>query len=143
MTVPFNSEMLVETSPVPAPEVITVMVPGIPGQQGIQGDTTTIVGPTSVSGTVTPNASWYTTIQCFNVIGNLTIGPLPTPTEPAGTITISLLQTSVFTVTWPSEIKWSGGAPAPVMPTTVNSELLVHLLWTGRGWRGAVMGVYL
>lgn len=142
MTVPFISEMVTETSPVPAPEILTVMVPGIPGPQGIQGDTTAIVGPIMVSGTVTPDVNWYTTVQCLNVAGNLTIGALPTPTEPVGTITISLLQTAAFSVTWPAGIKWAGGAPAPTMPTMVNSELVVHLLWTGRGWRGTVMGVF-
>jgi hypothetical protein len=139
MTLPL---MEVTTSPIPAPDLITVSVPGIQGNKGLQGDTTPIIGPTSVSGTITPDTSWYTTLRCLDLIGNLTIGTMPIPTGAVGTISLSFKQTGSFTVTWPSEIKWSGGAPAPIMPTAFNSELLVHLLWTGRGWRGAVAGTY-
>lgn len=41
MTVPFNSEMVVETSPIPSPEIITVTVPGT------QGPSIVWIGPTN------------------------------------------------------------------------------------------------
>lgn len=41
MTVPFNSEMVVETSPVPAPEIITVTV------TGMQAPSNMWIGPTN------------------------------------------------------------------------------------------------
>lgn len=63
----------------------------------------------------------------------------------AGAVTLVLKQaatgTGPFTVTWPT-IVWAEGAPAPVMPTTANAELIVHLFWTGQAWRGMVAGTF-
>jgi hypothetical protein len=63
------------------------------------------------------------------------------PTVAAGTrIELALKQgVAGSTVTWPSTVKWSGGA-APVLSTVVNyTDWLVLRMLQG-GWIGAVVG---
>jgi hypothetical protein len=101
--------------------------------------------------TFTPSATWTATISMLPstrqlVLGaNLTISTLPTP--PSGlssTLTLVIKQAASggpYTVTWPaSGIVWAEGASAPSLSTTPNAELIVHLFWTGQGWRGMVAG---
>jgi hypothetical protein len=82
----------------------------------------------------------------LNLAANLTINALPAPSVTvSGTITLVLVQAATggpYTVTWPSGIKWAGGAAAPVMPTTASARLVVHLFWTGQEWLGMVAGTF-
>jgi len=47
-----------------------------------------------------------------------------------------------YTVAWPAALEWPSDAPGPAMPTAANSELIVHLFWTGVAWRAFPAGVF-
>lgn len=110
--------------------------------------------PGDLTPAVTGNQNGIWTIAANNLpstrqwtlLGNLTLTTLPTPpSNVSGTISLVIKQApsgGPYTVTWPSGILWAENAPAPVMPTTANAELIVHLFWTGQAWRGMVAGVY-
>lgn len=129
-------------------QILNLTVPlGPTGDAGLPGDmmaSDTAILPT---GNVTL-ASWTVpSTKIRTLSGNATITTLPTDAgaTQSGTITVILKQAASggpFTVTWPSTLEWNNDAPAPAMPTAANSELIVHLFWTGTSWRGIVGGIF-
>ena len=129
-------------------------IQGIQGPQGIQGAkgdvgdlTPTTIG--TLGGTLTIGAGLLprTLVYTLNAASTVALGSTPA-VSVSGTITVVVKQASSggpFTLTWPtpsSTFRWAGDAPAPVMPTVANAELIVNLFWTGTAWRGSVMGVF-
>lgn len=122
-------------------------VQGIQGVQGVKGDPgdmtpVTYLNVTSL-GIPTSAATRVNTLT-----GNTTVQSLPTGLSAATAFTVTYVLRQAasggpYTVTWPSNLEWANDAPAPAMPTVANSELIVHLLWTGLAWRGMVGGVFL
>lgn len=47
-----------------------------------------------------------------------------------------------YTLGWPSSLEWVNDAPAPVMPTVANAEMLVTVFWTGAAWRAILNGIF-
>ena len=127
--------------PAGPPEVITLVANGAPGSPG---DLSPVANAT-VGGTVPTEEFTIPSTINWTLSSNLTIGSLPTPASSgAGTVSLIIRQPSSggpFVVTWPT-LKWSGGASAPVMPTSPSAILAVNLFWTGNDWLANVMGVY-
>ncbi len=120
------------------------------GPQGIQGLPGDMSPATNFSGTGNLNitvGSLPSTNTC-RLTGNVVVllDMTNMPPSRSATITMVFKQASTgsgpFTVTWPSSLLWAGGAPAPAMPTASNAELVVHLFWTGLGYRAVFGGVY-
>lgn len=124
----------------------TVVTIDVPGHKGDPGDHVPALAPYSATGTITFDLGDIPSLHNINLTGNVTVGTLPDgKANVAGAISISFVQPATggpYTVTFPASIKWAGGAPAPTMPSAAGSELIVHLFWTVRGWRGVVMGTY-
>lgn len=118
------------------------------GPQGIKGDT----GDTAPadSGTWTGAVSLGTptvSTKTRTLSGNVTLsGPSnPASSTTSYTATYVIKQPASggpYTVTWPVGLKWANDALAPTMPTVANSELTVHLLWTGLAWRAYNAGPF-
>lgn len=121
-------------------------ITGPKGDKGDTGDTTDADSGTWAAGTYSiPGATGpYTRSRTLS--GNITLtAPANGLTGKAYTSTLSLKQAAAggpFTVTWPATLEWAGDAPAPVMPTAANAELIVHLFWTGTAWRAMLGGVF-
>lgn len=122
---------------------------GIQGIQGLKGDkgdpgdlTPAAVG--AANGSMSFGSIPLTATRVFS--GNVTSVSLPTVSSSvSGTITLILKQAASggpYTITWPSNITWAGGAPAPAMPTAANARLAVNLFWTGQEWLGMVGGTF-
>ena len=140
---------------------------GDQGTQGPKGDTGDVgpkgdkgdAGDTSVS--INPYATWTGTVPMNSgaampmngpwtrvrvLAGNVTFTALENGTSnQAYTCTLILKQPSTggpFTVTWPAGLEWPNDAPAPQMPTGLNTELIVSLFWNGVAWRAFPAGVF-
>ncbi|GAB2702089.1 hypothetical protein BKA24_001726 [Microbacterium marinum] len=118
------------------------------GQKGDKGDIGDL-SPTAIgaqSGSVGISSLPLTRTWPLN--GNITLQTMPSfSSSIAGTVTLIIRQAATggpYTVTFPSNIVWSGpqGAPAPVMPTQPNAEMTIHLFWTGQRWQGVLGGVF-
>lgn len=121
-------------------------IQGIQGIQGLPGDLTPVSVWTTANGPVSPGTVDIPRTFHWTLSGDLTVtvGADPRP-DVSGTITMVLKQSASggpFTVTWPVDLPWAGGALAPAMPTAANSKLVVHLFWTGQEWLGSVMGTF-
>jgi hypothetical protein len=127
-------------------------IQGIQGIQGVKGDPGDLA-PTSTwtntgVATVTPGTTWVPGTQVWTLAANLTIGVFPTSANlgKSGTVTIIVIQAATggpYTLTWPTGIKWAGGAVAPSIPATVSARLAVNMFWDGvNQWYGVVMGVF-
>lgn len=126
-------------------------IQGIQGTQGVKGDSgdLTPVNNSPASGTANLAGVTFTppVTRIVTLTANLTFANLP-PAPPAGfsaTTTIVVKQAASggpYTVTWPTAIEWANDAAAPVMPTVANSELVVHLFWTGTACRAMVGGIF-
>jgi hypothetical protein len=137
---------------------------GSTGPQGPTGQTgaTGATGPTGPKGdpgdlSAADAANWGGSIsfaasltpatRVRTLVSNVTVGSVPNqPSTQSFTVTYVVIQAATggpFTVTWPTGIRWAGGAPAPAMPTTAGARLLVHLFWTGQEWLGLVGGTFL
>jgi hypothetical protein len=97
-------------------------------------------GPLS-SGSFTVLPEHLPSARTYTLGANLTVA-LGTgfPTGRAGIVTLVMRQPATggpYTVTWPAALEWPNDAPAPVMPTPANAELIVQLLWTGGTWRAS------
>jgi len=119
---------------------------GNTGIQGLPGDLTTSVS-TSWGGTITilPSYTLPSTIRVLLTANVIFAALANQASDRSGTITLILKQPSTggpYTVAFPSALEWAGDANAPSMPTAPNSELIVHLFWTGSAWRAMVGGVF-
>lgn len=120
---------------------------GIKGDKGDKGDIGDLAPATSGTwtGTVSLGSGQLPSTNVKTLSGNVTINAMPSPSSTiSGTITLVLKQAASggpYTVTWPT-LEWANDAPAPVMPTAVNSELIVHLFWTGVSWRAVIGGLF-
>jgi hypothetical protein len=104
---------------------------GPPGAQGLAGDLTPVHTWTNVTGVADISAFALPYTFVWTLAGNVTAITLATPSATrSGTYTFVMKQPAV------------GGPAAPAMPTAANSELIVHLLWTGAAWRGVVAGSF-
>jgi len=140
---------------------VEVWQEGPQGPQGIQGE----IGPQGVKGDkgdpgdLTPSDSntWtgaitlgpYTgpTTRVRTLTGNTTIANPPTAGTSGVSYTVTLVVKQAatggpYTVTWPAALEWANDAAAPSMSTASNSELIVHLFWTGVAWRAVLGGVF-
>lgn len=137
---------IIEIVPPIGAEVVEVEVRGMQGPKGDPGDNIPATSTSSLGASLILQASDIPSLKNIVLSANLIIGSLPTGSSTvAGTISFNISQPTTggpFTVTWPAGIKWSGGAPAPLMPTSPDSLLLVHLLWTGSSWLGVVAGLF-
>lgn len=118
------------------------------GPKGDKGDAADLapavdqVGGTSR--TIAPSAIPSTVRVLLDRNFGFNFGSNP-PSNVTGTVTLVVKQAASggpYTFTAPSTLKWAGGAPAPIMPTVANSELVVHLFWTGLAWRAFNGGVF-
>jgi len=82
-------------------------------------------------------------VQTISLTGNavLTLAPGVADKYYVKTFIIQQTPPTASTLTWPTNVEWAGDI-APLMPTVLNSELIVHLMWTGFAWRGLVAGVF-
>lgn len=120
---------------------------GIQGIQGLTGDLSPATQSTASSPLALPSSLPLT--RTYTLAANLTIsmpGTAPSA-QVAGTNTFIFKQAATggpFTLTWPAltTLRWAGGAPAPIMPTSPGARLVVHLFWTGTEWLGLVGGVF-
>lgn len=114
--------------------------PMIAGAPGPAGDMQLVLGPASVSGTVTLGSADLPSTRLWTLTGNTTLN-LPTPgSSRSGTITLVLTQdgTGNRTLTIPG-VKWPDGiAQGPAAAAGTIS--VIHLLWTGSAWLGLVGG---
>lgn len=120
---------------------------GIPrGDKGDIGDLTTQLNAT-LSGAV---AAWPAGVGVPSTLlallgGNVTLPALPAgPAGKAGTFTLILRQDAVggFGVTtWPSNVKWPEENP-PTVSIAANADTIIHFLWAGGRWTGALQGRY-
>lgn len=123
-------------------------VKGDKGDKGDPGDLSPVNTNTALpAGTYPPNATWVPSTRNLTLAGNVTFSaPTSNPgATKSGTTTLVLKQPATggpYTVTWDAIYEWPNDAPGPAMPTAPNSELIVHLLWTGTVWRGMVGGVF-
>lgn len=120
-------------------------IQGVQGIQGFKGDQGDLTVSTAVTATGTQTLSTLPATYRWTLAGNTTVALGTQANNVAGTITLTIAQPSTggpFTVTWPGTIKWSQSAPAPLMPTSPNAQLVIHLFWDGAVWRGVVGGVY-
>lgn len=113
------------------------------GPRGDTGDMSLVVGPSSISGTVTLVEDDLPSTRLRTLAGNVTL-VLPTPVRTpsrSGTITFVLTQdaTGGRTITWPASVKWPDGIPQQPA-AAANSVSMIHLLWTGAQWLGNVGG---
>lgn len=114
------------------------------------GDSMIAQAPASAGpGTVPLTAFPFENSRQITLAGNVTLSGLPTTPAAtrSGSLLIILKQAATggpYTVTWPAttSLPWNQGAPAPVMPTTANAEMIVSLLWTGTAWRAILIGIY-
>lgn len=125
---------------------------GIQGIQGVKGDKGDIGDMAPAVGFANPGAgaalanTWLPSTRLWLLSQNFTLSMGAYPASNiSGTVTLVIKQAASggpFTVTWPAGLEWANDAPAPVMPSVANAELIIHLFWTGQAWRGMIGGVF-
>lgn len=136
---------LSDVQPLDEPSPGVIITKGETGDQGDPGDLTPSYGWNAATGLVTLLDTHVPSTHPYTLAGNLTVALNPGPVGKSGTVTLVLKQAAAggpFTVTWPGTLEWAGDALGPAMPTIPNSELVVHLFWTGAVWRAFAGGLF-
>jgi hypothetical protein len=120
---------------------------GVKGDKGDTGDTTPADSNASTTWTGNVSLGYSSPVtRTRTLAGNTTVTALSAGTTGvAYTATLVIKQAASggpYTLTWPASIEWANDAPAPIMPTTANSEQIIHLFWTGWSWRAILGGVF-
>jgi hypothetical protein len=138
----------VSTTPGPTGPTGSVGLTGPTGPTGAAADFTTADNVATTQWNGSFSLTYSSPATRTRVLGsNCTITSLAAGPATGVSFTVTLVVKQApsggpYTVTWPATLEWPNDVAAPVMPTTANAELIVHLFWTGVAWRAFLAGVF-